>query len=567
MGNRTSGMVRLLAGCVLAVAAMPSAGRGAEPPLFVEETSVAGIDHSYTGGFEYFVGGGVAALDCDADGFVDLFFAGGAGVSSLYRNVGAPGGPLRFAPVAAPEARLSGVSGAYPLDVDGDGLTDLAVLRVGENVLLRGRGGCRFARANEAWGFDGGDAWSTAFTATWERGADWPTLAVGNYIDRARPGAPFGTCHDNVLYRPAAAGRAFAPREDLRPGHCSLSALFSDWNRSGVAALRFSNDRQYYRGGQEQLWQLSPGDPARLFTAAEGWRQLRIWGMGIASYDVTGDGYPDYLLTSMGDNKLRALGPGGPGSPTYGDLAFARGLTAHRPFAGDEDRPSTGWHADFQDVNNDGLIDLFIAKGNVEAMVDFAARDPNNLLIGQPDGTFVEGAAAAGIISHQRARGAAVVDLNLDGLLDLVVVNREAPAQLWRNRGLPNRGLPGNWLAVRLRQDGANRNAVGAWVEVRAGARTWRRELTVGGGHAGGVEAWMHFGLGAASQASVRVQWPDGTSSDGTSSDGTSSDGTSSDGTWSDGTWSDAMAVAVRQWVIVDRVAGPVPWQQREANN
>ena len=196
-----------------------------------------------------------------------------------------------------------------------------------------------------------------------------------------------------------------------------------------------------------------------------------------------------------------------------------------------------------------------------------AARDPNNLLIGQPDGTFVEGAAAAGIISHQRARGAAVVDLNLDGLLDLVVVNREAPAQLWRNRGLPNRGLPGNWLAVRLRQDGANRNAVGAWVEVRAGARTWRRELTVGGGHAGGVEAWMHFGLGAASQASVRVQWPDGTSSDGTSSDGTSSDGTSSDGTWSDGTWSDAMAVAVRQWVIVDRVAGPVPWQQREANN
>ena len=65
------------------------------------------------------------------------------------------------------EAETSGleldkVTGAYPLDVDSDGITDLVLLRVGENVVMRGLGGCRFERANEAWGFDGGDAWSTA---------------------------------------------------------------------------------------------------------------------------------------------------------------------------------------------------------------------------------------------------------------------------------------------------------------------------------------------------------------------------------------------------------------------
>jgi hypothetical protein len=68
----------------------------------------------------------------------------------------------------------------------------------------------------------------------------------------------------------------------------------------------------------------------------------------------------------------------------------------------------------------------------------------------------------------------------------------------------------GNWLAWRLRQPGGNRDAVGAWIEVRAGYRTLRREVTVGGGHAGGQLGWLHFGLGGARDALVRVQWPGG---------------------------------------------------------
>jgi len=177
------------------------------------------------------------------------------------------------------------------------------------------------------------------------------------------------------------------------------------------------------------------------------------------------------------------------------------------------DLPSTAWHAEFQDANNDGLIDLFIAKGNVEAQPDYAMRDPSNLLIGQPDGTFAEGGVDAGLATFARARGAGLADLNLDGLLDLVVVNRRENVGLWRNVGSGSGDAPepmGNWLGLRLSQDGANRDAIGAWVEVAVGDRVMRQELTVGGGHAGGQLGWIHFGLADAERATVTVTWPDG---------------------------------------------------------
>ena len=68
----------------------------------------------------------------------------------------------------------------------------------------------------------------------------------------------------------------------------------------------------------------------------------------------------------------------------------------------------------------------------------------------------------------------------------------------------------GNWLAMDLREPGPNRNAIGAWIEVRVGDHTIWREVTVGGGHAGGQLGWIHLGLGAAQEAEVTVHWPDG---------------------------------------------------------
>ncbi len=87
-----------------------------------------------------------------------------------------------------------------------------------------------------------------------------------------------------------------------------------------------------------------------------------------------------------------------------------------------------------------------------------------------------------------------------------MVVNRWVNAELWRNTTRD----AGNWVQFRLRQDGPNRDAIGAWVEVKCGEMVMRREIVVGGGHASGQLGWIHFGLGDATEAEIRVQWPGG---------------------------------------------------------
>jgi enediyne biosynthesis protein E4 len=482
------------------------------PPHLVEEAEAAGIDHRYAGDFPYVVGGGVTAFDCNDDGRQELYLAGGTDPAALYRNDSQVGGELRFSQLPNPATDLTEVTGAYPLDIDGDGLTDLALLRIGPNVLLRGLGNCEFEQANADWGLDGGDVSTTAFSATWEATASWPTLAFGSYRNEASNDLAH-LCYDNELVRPNAAQDGFAAGVPLTPSWCALSMLFSDWDRSGRRDLRVSNDRHYYREpGGEQLWRVEPGKQPQAWTVAEGWLPIRIWGMGIASQDLTGDGLPEVYLTSQGDNKLQTLMDGS-GAPRYRDIAVERGVAGTHPFAGDVDLLSTAWHAEFDDVNNDGLMDLFVSKGNVDKQPDYATRDPSDLFIGQSDGTFTEGAGAAGIVSFAQARGAALADLNLDGLLDLVVANRHENVKLWRNVGGGTADSPvqmGNWIALDLHQAGPNRNAIGAWIEVRVRDRTTWREVTVGGGHAGGQLGWVHIGLGSADEADVIVHWPDG---------------------------------------------------------
>jgi hypothetical protein len=284
--------------------------------------------------------------------------------------------------------------------------------------------------------------------------------------------------------------------------------LFTDWANTGTADLRVSNDREYYEGGEEQMWHVPPGKPPVLYTKEEGWKYLRIWGMGLAAHDLDGDGFQEYFLTSMADNKLQTLArppkPGEKAKPSYKDVAFAKGVTAHRPFMGDDLKPSTAWHTDFEDVNNDGRVDLFIAKGNVSEMPDFAIKDPNNLLIQKADGTFAEMADKAGVASTKTSRGGALADFNLDGRIDLLVVNRNEHAQVWRNVTED----AGNFAMIRLAQPAPNVNAVGAFIEVKTATGTERREVTSGGGHVSGQSGWIHFGLGAAKTAEIRVRWP-----------------------------------------------------------
>jgi hypothetical protein len=519
MTRRRSGVLVVAVVGIVAVAALaavalrpatPTVAVG--PPRFVDESAASGLDHAYRGPELFQVGGGVAVFDCDDDGRPDLYLAGGGGPASLYQNASTIGGPLRFERVAAEATDLSSVNGAYPIDVDGDGLTDLMVLRVGESVLLRGLGDCRFERANEALGLVGLEGDTTAFSATWENASTLPTLALGHYLTLGADGDTAFDCADNAILRPDRGATRYRAPTPLAPGYCTLSMLFSDWDRSGRRDLRVTNDRQYYRDGSDQLWRIAPGEVPRPYTADDGWVSMQIWGMGIASQDLTGDGLPEVYLTSQGDNKLQTL-TAGSDKPTYRDIALRRGVNSAQPFTGGDQLASTAWHPEFADVNNDGFADLFVSKGNVGAQVGYARRDPSDLFLGQPDGTFVHAADRAGILNFERGRGAALADFNLDGLLDLVLVNYEADVRLWRNvgSGTAERPVPlGHWAALRLEQPGPNRDAVGAWLEVRVGDLTVWREVTIGGGHGGGQLGWLHVGLGPAGGAEARVQWPDG---------------------------------------------------------
>jgi enediyne biosynthesis protein E4 len=476
-------------------------------PHFANETETSGLNSVYKGDWQYMVGGGVAAFDCNGSGFPDLFFAGGENNAKLFINKSKRGGELKFEEAKNTGLEFDHVTGAYPIDIDGDGIMDLVVLRVGENKIMRGDGHCHFTEMNKQWNIDGGDAWHTSFSATWEKGNNLPTLAFGTYIDRKFENDPWGHCTDNFMLRPADDQKTYGPQIALTPSYCSLSMLFTDWNRSGTPSLRVSNDREYYVGGQEQMWHVDAGQAPKLYTEDEGWKYVRLWGMGIASADINNSGFPSYFLSSMADQRMQLLSDGSD-KPTYHEAQYAMGTSAQRPYAGGDLRSSTGWHTQFEDVNNDGLYDLFIAKGNVDRMPDFASKDPNNLLLQKPDGNFMESGEKAGILSYRNHRGALLVDLNLDGKLDLVTVARRENVEVWRNVSTDL----GHFLEVKLAEEGGNRNAIGAWIEVKeANGKLMSRENFIGGGHVSGKAGFLHMGLGAQTATQVRVTWPDGT--------------------------------------------------------
>jgi len=454
-------------------------------PMF-EDRSAGLPPHVYAGGWEHFVGGGVAVLDCNGDDLPDIFAAGGANPAKLLVNEGA------FQFKASPLDDITGVTGAYPLDINADGLMDLFVMRVGQNKILMGDGTCGFAEGSL---LPASDRWTTAFSAWWDRD-DRLTMAVGNYVDRTDPDGPFGACDDNFLLRPIPGDFQAEP---LVPGFCPLSMLAARDAR-GRMTLRISNDRHYYvRDGYEQMWDVSD---QRFLGAADGWQNVSLWGMGIASRDLTGDGRDEVMLTSMGDQLMQIAQPDG----TYEAAPYSIGTYAQRPHTGDDGRPSTGWHTEFADVDNDGRPDLFLAKGNVDQMPGLAMQDPNNLLMQQPDGTFLETAVSAGVATKERSRGAALADFDGDGRLDLVVTNRRAPMEIYRNITAD----VGNWIGVSLSQGGRNVNAVGAVVTVMSAGQSQSQQITVGGGHAGGKALPLHFGLGEATHAALRILWPDG---------------------------------------------------------
>ena len=343
------------------------------------------MSHAYTGDWTHYVGGGVAAFDCDLDGDPDLFFAGGASPSTLYRNDSAPG-TLRFSAVVDSALVETGVTGAYPLDIDGDGTMDLTVLLLGANRLYRGLGECRFADAGEAWGVPGGDAGPPP-SAPFGKATTGYRLSPSATTSIATCGPP--------CTRPSAT-QAPAQRRRGLPGQCpvppgrrgrgnlragdwaqprplpALDALFRTGAARGVPNSGSATDRFYHEDtGEEQL--LAPGHAALALRARRRLAAAQDLGHGDREPRPHRRWVPDYFLSNMGANRLRTLAPGSIAGPEFREIAFDHGVEARRPHAGRDERPSTAWHSQFADVNNDGWIDLFVAKGNVEEMEEAAA--------------------------------------------------------------------------------------------------------------------------------------------------------------------------------------------------
>ncbi len=395
----------LMALALTALAAEPPPISLADIPQMHEEAAAAGLARTYDGPGDRFGDGGAAALDCDGSGFPSLFIAGGKNPAKLFVNTSSAGGPLKFEerPFDLGDPKwLEHVIGAYPLDIDGDGRMDLFVLRDGTNLLLKGGPDCTFTPANEDWGFAGEPVLTTGFSATWEKGQKFPTLAIGRPIEPAAPGSQQSRCEGTDIFRPGPGDRPdYSRRATRAPGPCA-------------AAMTHSN----------------------------------------------------------------------------------------------------GGHSELADFNNDSLPDLFAPSGDAASIADFSAFAPDTLLLAQWSGQFAPSGQRAGLPLNLRALGAAVIDLNLDGMLDVLTVNGDGPATLFRNLGADDgkggaRPM-GNWSEIKLMEPNPNRNAIGARLSVKTGALTQTRTLEVGGGDVSGHAGWVHVGLGVAERAEIRVQWPDG---------------------------------------------------------
>jgi len=505
----------LVGGC--AVPDEKSGGPAPVVPHFVEVAGQSGVDHAFQADADLVVGGGAAAFDCDGDGDMDLAIAGGLAPVALFVNRSAGPGDVAFARrngfSRALGQQAAGATGVYALDVDGDGRGDLVITRFGQNLVLRNEGSCRFSDVTETWMLTETGTWTTAFAADWASQDRPPVLVFGNYVKRDQALQKTGNCESTNVVFPALAapngGTAYRKPEPLTPSHCALSLLFLDWRGDGNADLRVSNDRQYADpDGAEQLVSLADGQ--RHYGESDGWRAERIWGMGLAASDLDGDGHPEIAATNMAENRLYVRVDPKDGRPSYANESWPRGAAAQRPYTGGDVRPSTSWHVSFADLNNDTRDDLLIVKGNVDRMKQFAAFDPDSLLLGTGNGTFIETGDKAGLALDRTGRGGAVFDADGDGCLDILVVNRNQPVSLFHNSDCEVMPAAATVDFVGL---GRNRFAVGARVTLTTEDDRIERDIAVGGGHGGSGLTPFHAGLGNAAFGMLQVRWPDGTQS------------------------------------------------------
>jgi enediyne biosynthesis protein E4 len=534
----------LAAGVLLAVTTLAQS-----PPavLYRDVTAEAGIDfvHHAAPDKKFIVesmSGGVALLDYDQDGLLDLFVVQGSTflpphpdpppACKLFKNLG--GGRFRDVTAEAGLAHVGCGQGVAVGDLDNDGFPDVFVTCYGKpNALYHnvpdGKGGRRFDDVTAAAGL--------ADHPDWKEHPNYSTSAA--FLDYDNDGRldlfvcsyvkidldHYPNCQDRKGKRDACAPSAFAGTRCVLyrnngdgtftdvtkeagvddPRAKALGVVALDLDDDGLIDVFVANDSvpnflfHNLGGGRFESIGLASGCGVNLAGRPQAY-------MGVDADDLDGDGLPDLFSTAFARETNTFFK--NRGRCSFLDMTHGSGL-------GPPSWHLLGWGACFLDLDRDGRLDIAVVNGHVSANVDEEGNPDNTfrqraqLFLNDGGGRFREVSRQGGAYFHEAhvGRGLAAGDYDNDGRVDLAVSNSGEPAVLLHNES----ATPHHWLRLGLRGTKSNRDAVGARVTVHAGGRALVRHRKGGGSYCSACDPRLFFGLGDAAGADrVEVRWPSG---------------------------------------------------------
>jgi len=509
------------------LAAFASIAYGYEPAPAIQFEEIAKraglrfeLRNGETGKFHQIelMGGGVAALDYNNDGCMDIFFTNGATIPDLkksgpqyYNRLFRNNCDMTFTDVTA-EAGLAGAGYSMAVavaDFDRDGFPDIFVAGVRGNTLYRNLGNGRFADVTAKAGVGGPKQWSVSSGWLDYDNDGWPDLFVTNYVAWDPATAPRCGNPERQFYCHPSQFRGL-PNQLFHNNHDGtftdvsvksgiaahagkgMGVAFADMDGDGFTDIYVTNDSirafLFHNQGNGTFREigLEAGAALRDDGAA-------VAGMGADWRDFNNAGRPGLVVTDMINDGFLLLENLG-GRRGFKDAGIATGLTMAT-------RPYTGWGLGVFDFDNDGWKDLFFAMAHFTQLGHYLGRDaalPNRVFRNEAGKRFVDIAAFQDAALH---RGVAFADFDGDGRVDAVVTCLNAPAKLYRN--ISKNG--NHWLAVSV-------DGLGARVRVELpDGRMLSNHVTTAVGYNSSSEPLVRFGLG--SQAVVKtleIRYPDG---------------------------------------------------------